>query len=53
MTIYDYLQVFEDNTFVILTKEGLTPDKIKDIFSRVESTFYYVVETLKEKQEVK
>lgn len=50
MTIYEYLQDFEVMTFDILIEEGLTQDKIEEIYDRVDSTFNYVVESLKEKQ---
>lgn len=53
MTIYEYLQEFENMTFEIIATVGLTPDKVEDIYNRVDSTFNYVVETLKEAQEIK
>jgi len=48
MTLYDYLEEIENLTFEFLTDKDLDPDKVKDIFSRVESTFYYAIGALKE-----
>ena len=53
MTIYEYLEEFENMTFEIIENVGLDPAKVEDIYERVASTFIYVVETLKEAQEVK
>ncbi len=48
MTLYEYLEEIENLTFEFLTDGDLDPDKIKDIFSRVESIFYYAVGALEE-----
>ena len=53
MTIYEYLEEFENMTLKIIENVGLDPAKVEDIYERVDSTFNYVVETLKEAQEVK
>lgn len=53
MTIYEYLEEFENMTFEIIKNVGLDPAKVEDIYERVDSTFNYVVETLKEAQETK
>lgn len=48
MTLYEYLEEIENLTFEFFTDKDLDPDKVKDIFSRVESTFYYSIGALEE-----
>ena len=53
MTLHEYLSEFEIITFELLINDELIPDEIDHIFDRVESTYNYVVEKLKERREVK
>lgn len=50
MTLHEYLSEIEILTFELLINDELIPDEVDHIADRVESTFYYVVEKLKEKR---
>ena len=51
MTLHDYLEEFENMTFELLENDEIITDEVDHIFDRVESTFNYVVETLKERSD--
>lgn len=53
MTLHEYLDKIESMTFELLENDDLLPDEIDHIADRVECTFYYVVETLKERRNKK
>lgn len=50
MTLHEYLSEIEILTFELLINDELISDEVDHIADRVESTFYYVVEKLKEKR---
>lgn len=50
MTLHEYLSEIEILTFELLINDELIPDEVDHIADRVESTFYYVVEKMKEKR---